>query len=146
MLSTSLAAGFGPSVIAGTPGPGKSKMSASTRIFSFGRYAMTLPSVCGVSLVRCTSIQEHSQNNKSGTAFVMLSRLSLSALVAVFVFPALSFGQQCKQKTPDPVVNVNLPGHPFFAMESLDGCWIFVRHKAGLLLLVDRTRTGGEVE
>src|SRR5919198_235056 len=61
----------------------------------------------------------------------MISRISLSVLVAVFVFPAISFGQQCNQATPEPVVNVSLPGHPFFAMESPDGCWIFVSMQPG---------------
>ena len=62
---------------------------------------------------------------------ILFGRLCLSVLVAVFVFPALCFGQQCNQATPEPVVNIDLPGHPFFAMESPDGCWIFVSMQPG---------------
>src|SRR5262245_29776853 len=61
----------------------------------------------------------------------MFSRLSLSVLVMVFAFSALSFVQQCNQATPVPVVNLSLPGHPFFAMESPDGCWILESMQPG---------------
>src|SRR5262249_27121587 len=64
-------------------------------------------------------------------SMISFRRLFLTVLPALFVFPALSFGQQCNQAAPEAVVNVNLPGHPFFAMESPDGCWIFVSMQPG---------------
>src|SRR6266536_10519 len=42
-----------------------------------------------------------------------------------------AFAQQCNQPTSDPVVQVNLPGHPFLALATSDGCWIFVSMQPG---------------
>jgi hypothetical protein len=53
------------------------------------------------------------------------------AAFALLLLPNLAFGQQCNQASEEPVVNINLPGHPFFAMESPDGCWIFVSMQVG---------------
>jgi DNA-binding beta-propeller fold protein YncE len=47
-------------------------------------------------------------------------------ILAVLIFPQLAFAQQCNQPTPEPVVHVSLPGNPFKAIATSDGCWIFV--------------------
>jgi YVTN family beta-propeller protein len=57
--------------------------------------------------------------------------LRISLLVsAVLLCSQATFAQQsaaaCNQATPEPVVDVTLPGHPFFALATPDGCWIFV--------------------
>jgi DNA-binding beta-propeller fold protein YncE len=64
--------------------------------------------------------------------------LSISLLVcALFVAPQLTFGQTsatpsaCNQATADPVTDVSLPGHPFMALATPDGCWIFVSMQQG---------------
>lgn len=64
--------------------------------------------------------------------------LSISFLVcALLVFPQLSFGQQsaelgaCNQPTSEAVIDVALPGHPFMALATPDGCWMFVSMQKG---------------
>ena len=65
--------------------------------------------------------------DSSGRAFIVCL-----VVCALFVFPQLTFAQQpaasaaCNQPTPEPVVHVALPGHPFRAIATPDGCWIFV--------------------
>src|SRR4051794_11665850 len=66
--------------------------------------------------------------------------LTFAALV-ILIFPQLSFAQQsgaqksdsaaCNQATPEPVVDVSLPGHPFMAVATPDGCWIFASMRGG---------------
>jgi len=64
--------------------------------------------------------------------------VSVTFLVCAFlVLPQLAFGQQsteagaCNQPTAEPVVDVNLPGHPFMALATPDGCWIFASMQQG---------------
>ena len=59
--------------------------------------------------------------------------LSVSSVVcALLVFPQPAFAQQpapstaCSVPTADPVTDVALPGHPFRAIATPDGCWFFV--------------------
>ena len=33
---------------------------------------------------------------------------------------------QCNQPAPKPLITVDLPGHPFSVVSTLDGCWLFV--------------------
>ena len=70
---------------------------------------------------------------------VLLRHLSRATVVigAFLVCCQLSFAQlpaassNCNQATPEPVVDVALPGHPFFALATADGCWIFVSMQKG---------------
>jgi YVTN family beta-propeller protein len=64
--------------------------------------------------------------------------LSIILLVCtVLVVPQLTFGQPpaatavCNQAAADPVTDVVLPGHPFMALATPDGCWIFVSMQQG---------------
>jgi YVTN family beta-propeller protein len=56
---------------------------------------------------------------------------------ALLAFPRLTFGQQsgeatdCNQLSDKPVIDVALPGHPFMALATPDGCWIFVSMQQG---------------
>jgi YVTN family beta-propeller protein len=56
---------------------------------------------------------------------------------ALLAFPRLTFGQQsadatdCNQPSAKPVIDVALPGHPFMALATPDGCWIFVSMQQG---------------
>lgn len=81
--------------------------------------------------------------------------LSISLVVCgLFVFPHLAFAQQpaasaaCNQPAAEPVTHVALPGHPFFALATPDGCWIFVSMQgrpplqSGVAVV---QRTGGKV-
>jgi DNA-binding beta-propeller fold protein YncE len=49
-----------------------------------------------------------------------------AALVAMCGADAVAEQPDCNQATRDPVVVVNLPGTPFLALPSHDGCWVFV--------------------
>src|SRR3954452_24849022 len=58
------------------------------------------------------------------------------ALCAFLTFPHPGFAQTagsagCNQATPEPVVDVSLPGHPFMALATPDGCWIFASMRGG---------------
>lgn len=78
--------------------------------------------------------------------------LSVCLLVCtLLVVPQLTFGQSsasiaCNQATADPVTDVPLPGHPFMALATPDGCWIFVSMQQGRpplqagVAVVQRTR------
>jgi len=73
-------------------------------------------------------------------------------LCTVVVCSPVAFAQQpagsaaCNQATPEPVTDVALPGHPFMALATPDGCWIFVsmRQNRGTaqsgVAVVQRTR------
>jgi len=60
---------------------------------------------------------------------------------------ARTTSEDCNEATPEPVAYVNVPGFPFSAIPSRDGCWVFVSltpsaadEKAGIAVL---RRVGG---
>jgi YVTN family beta-propeller protein len=62
----------------------------------------------------------------------------VSFLICILLaIPQLAFGQKsaesgaCNQPTTEPVVDVTLPGHPFMALATPDGCFIFVSMQQG---------------
>lgn len=63
---------------------------------------------------------------------------------------AVAQSRDCNAPTPDPIVHVALPGHPFGSVATADGCWIFVtvgssnpRSANGVAVL---RRGGGAIE
>jgi hypothetical protein len=69
-----------------------------------------------------------------------------AAPAAAAAAPRPAATEACNQATLRPVVHVDLPAHPFQALPTLDGCWIFVslfaRHEASPtgLAVVRRSR------
>lgn len=60
---------------------------------------------------------------------------------------ARTASEDCNEAAPEPVAYVNVPGFPFSAIPSRDGCWVFVSltpsaadEKAGIAVL---RRVGG---
>ncbi len=55
----------------------------------------------------------------------------------LLILPRLTFAQHsgeapdCNQSSAKPVIDVALPGHPFMALATPDGCWIFVSMQQG---------------
>ena len=53
--------------------------------------------------------------------------VSLScALLLLVLAPIAAQASDCNKSTHDPITHVRLPGLPFTALPSADGCWIFV--------------------
>jgi DNA-binding beta-propeller fold protein YncE len=76
--------------------------------------------------------------------------LILPALLFYCVSPARSLAADCNAAAQEPLAYVNLPGSPFQAISTLDGCWLFAslvkgsssHPEAGLAVL---RRAGGKV-
>ncbi len=76
--------------------------------------------------------------------------LVLPALLFVCFSPARSLADDCNAATPEPLAYVNLPGNPFQAIATPDGCWLFAslakgssnHPDAGIAVL---RRAGGKV-
>ncbi len=51
--------------------------------------------------------------------------LVLPALMLICFSPARSLAADCNAAAPEPVTYVNLPGNPFQAISTPDGCWLF---------------------
>lgn len=72
-------------------------------------------------------------------------------LFSVLFFSLAALAQtDCNTPTPDPIVHVALPGHPFGSVATADGCWIFLsvstsnpRSANGIAVL---RRGGGKIE
>src|SRR5262249_12263045 len=93
-------------------------------------------SIAGIAIFIPKRLQRPVRSNEPKREVDMWNRFgrfmsTSAAAVVLLLFPGVVFGQQCNQATPEPVVNVTVPGHPFFAMESPDGCWIFVSMQPG---------------
>jgi len=73
-----------------------------------------------------------------------LRRFVLAA--ALCVLPALAHAQDCNQPAAETVTHVTLPGHPFGAVPTADGCTVFVSltdAKASQIAVL--ARRGGKV-
>ena len=76
--------------------------------------------------------------------------LVLPALLFVCFSPARSLAADCNAASPEPLAYVTLPGNPFQAIVTPDGCWLFAslakgssnHSAAGIAVL---RRTGGKV-
>ena len=87
----------------------------------------------------------------NGTArLIFTSIFILSLALAARPVIAQPSGQNCNAPTPEPIVHVTLPGHPFGSVATADGCWVFVtvvssnpRSTNGVAVL---RRGGGKIE
>jgi YVTN family beta-propeller protein len=63
-----------------------------------------------------------------------------------FMLPLLArfAAAACNASTPEPVVTISLPGHPFGVVPSNDGCWLFVSLPVGGISVL--RRDNGHVE
>ena len=50
----------------------------------------------------------------------------LLTIHAAVMTASVSVASDCNQPPSTPVINVNVPGHPFSIVSTPDGCWLFV--------------------
>jgi DNA-binding beta-propeller fold protein YncE len=73
------------------------------------------------------------------------------AVAVLTIFPQIALAQQsaaCNQAAPSATLEVSLPGHPFRAVPTKDGCWIFTSLQGRAPLqagIAVHQRNGGKV-
>src|SRR5690348_3814897 len=75
--------------------------------------------------------------------------IALAAAFSACSIGAFAQTSKCNQATKNPVELVNLPGHPFEALPTADGCWIFVSltqsERPGFAGITVLQRGGGKI-